>query len=215
MEKFEGVVLICGFPQNLVGPAAVVIQVLGMLGVDGVHLPVYTGLQQKGLAEEPREAVQRPAEGLIHNIELEAGPLAARRRVRRPRVARHKLLVGVVFPVLFGPLEQHVLEEVGEARDIGIGVGADADAERGRGLVRRRVPHQDAADAVRKLREAERPVVAQRLPRLSQAPEAERRRAFRCRRRAQAIKVALGHVDFAAVAAAGRLVGPAGAGHEE
>ena len=128
MEKFEGVVLICGFPQNLVGPAAVVIQVLGMLGVDGVHLPVYTGLQQKGLAEEPREAVQRPAEGLIHNIELEARLLAARRRVRRPRVPRDVLLVGVVFPVRLRALEQHVLEEVGEARDIGIGVGADADA---------------------------------------------------------------------------------------
>ena len=128
MEKFEGVVLICGFPQNLVGPAAVVIQVLGMLGVDGVHLPVYTGLQQKGLAKKPREAVQGASEGLIHDVKLEARLLAARRRVRRPRVPCHKLLVSVVFPVRLGPLEQHVLEEVGEARDIGIGVGADADA---------------------------------------------------------------------------------------
>ena len=53
-----------------------------------------------------------------------------------------------------------MLEEVGEARDIRVGVGADADAERRRGLVRRRVPHEDAADAVRELREAERPIVA-------------------------------------------------------
>ena len=98
-------VLVRRLPQHLVGPAPVVVQVFAMLGVDGVHLPVYTGLQQKGLAEEAREAVQRPAEGLIHNIELEARLLAARRRVRRPRVPRHKLLVGVVFPVLFGPLK--------------------------------------------------------------------------------------------------------------
>ena len=71
----------------------------------------------------------------------------------------HKLLVGVVFPVLFGPLEQHVLEEVGEARDIGIGVGADADAERCGCFVGGRISHQDAADAVREFREAERPII--------------------------------------------------------
>ena len=214
-EVREGVVLVRRLPQHLVGPPAVVVQVFAMLGVHRVHLPVYTGLQQKGLAKKPREAVQGASEGLIHDVKLEARLLAARRRVRRPRVPRDVLLVGVVFPVRLRALEQHVLEEVGEARNIGIGVGADAHTQRGGGLVRRRVPHQDAADAVGELREAERPIIAQRFARLTQTLEAEGRRALGRRRRAQAAEVALGHVDFAAVAAAGRLVGPAGAGDEE
>ena len=128
MEKFEGVVLICGFPQDLVRPPPVVIEVLGVLGVDGVHLPIHARFQQQGLAKEAREAVQGASKGLIHNVKLKTRLLAARRRVRRPRVPCHKLLVSVVFPVRLRALEQHVLEEVGEARDIGIGVGADADA---------------------------------------------------------------------------------------
>ena len=53
------------------------------------------------------------------------------------------------------------------------------------------------------------------LARLAHAHEAEGRRALGRRRRAQAVKVALARVDFAAVAAAGRLVCPAGAGDEE
>ena len=53
------------------------------------------------------------------------------------------------------------------------------------------------------------------LRRAAEALEAEGRRAFWCRRRAQAAEVALSHVNFATVAAAGRLVGPARAGHEK
>ena len=55
----------------------------------------------------------------------------------------------------------------------------------------------------------------ERLASIQKQEEAEGRRAFWCRRRALTAEVALGHVDFAAVAAAGRLVGPAGAGDEE
>ena len=129
--------------------------------VFGVHDPALAldvlGVEP-GRYEEPGEAVERAVEMGGVDLEEIGGVVERGRGVAGAAVLVDEAVVSAGVRVLVGAQEQHVLEEVGEARAIGrIVGGSHVDVERRRGLVGVRIGDEERFEPVA---EGDRPVVA-------------------------------------------------------
>ena len=92
------------------------LQILGVLGVDGLHLTVGGARGEERREEELRESVQRPVQVGMLYIKIEARVLVSCECVGCAAVLLQVALIGVLRGVLFGAQEKHVLQEICGAR---------------------------------------------------------------------------------------------------